>query len=163
MSVELLLALRRIKGISDYQFGPDITDILFDDIENISIKRSKNTNKIRYIYYKDNLMLTLRPNNGFFTLSLVSAKKIIDTTPIPKMRVIILNDVQEFIKKGRSVFCKHVVNIDENLRSMDEVIVVNEDDELLAIGRLKIPVTYVKTFKSGIAVLVRKGVNNKKF
>ena len=161
MSNELLLALRKIKAISDYQFGKDITDILFDEREKFRIERSKNTNKIRYIYCQNNLMLALRPTNGLFTLSLFSAKKIIEKTKAPRLRVIVLTEISEFIKKGRNVFCKHVFEIDSNLRPLDEVIVVNQNDELLGIGRLKIPVPYIKLFKSGIAVNVRKGILSK--
>ena len=160
MNNEILLGLRKIKGISDYQFGIDITDILFDESEKIRIERSKNTKKIRYIYYKNNLMLALRPTNGLFTLSLFSAKKIIENTQAPRLRAIILTEVSDFIRKGRNVFCKHIVNIDNNLRTLDEVIVVNQNDELLGIGRLKIPIPYIKTFKSGIAVNIRKGVQS---
>ena len=162
MQTELLLGLRQIKAISDYQFGNEITDILFDDLNKIRFERSPNTNKIRYIYYKNNLLLTLRPTNGFFTLSLFSANKLIKHTSVPKLRVIVLNDISEYIKKGRNVFCKHVVGIDENLRPLDEVIVVNQEDELLGIGRLKIPVSYVKSFSSGIAVNIRKGIYKSK-
>jgi len=162
METALLLGLRQIKAISDYQFGTEITDILFDEIDQISVERSPNTNKIRYIYYNDNLLLTLRPTNGFFTLTLFSAAKIINNTSSPKLRVIVLNDISEFIKKGRNVFCKHVIGIDENLRPLDEVIVVNQEDELLGIGKLKIPVNYIKTFSSGIAVNIRKGIHKSK-
>ncbi|MFX1393007.1 MAG: PUA domain-containing protein [Promethearchaeota archaeon] len=161
MSTEFLLALRKIKAISDYQFGIDITDILFGELEKIRIERSKNTNKIRYIYYQNNLLLALRPTNGFFTLSFFSAKRIIEKTKTPRLRVIVLTEISEFIKKGRNVFCKHVVEIDSSLRPLDEVIVVNQNDELLGIGRLKIPFTYVTIFKSGIAVDVRKGILSK--
>ncbi|MHA1291788.1 MAG: PUA domain-containing protein [Promethearchaeota archaeon] len=157
MNIELLLALRKIKGISDYQFGPIITDILFDDVNEIHIERSKNTTKIRYIYYQKELLLTLRPNNGLFTLTFLSAKKIIRKTKPPKLRAVVLNEISDFIKKGRNVFCKHVLNIDEDLRPNDEIIVVNEKDELLGIGKLKIPVDFVKTFKRGIAINIRKG------
>ncbi|TFG03135.1 MAG: pseudouridine synthase [Promethearchaeota archaeon] len=159
MNNEILLGLRKIKGISDYQFGIDITDILFDESENIRIERSKNTKKIRYVYYNNNLMLALRPTNGLFTLSLFSAKKIIENTQAPRLRTIILTEVSDFIRKGRNVFCKHIVNIDNNLRTLDEVIVVNQNDELLGIGRLKIPIPYIKSFKTGVAVNIRKGNN----
>ena len=157
MEIKLFLGLRKIKAISDYQFGIDVTDILFDDLENIHLKRSPNTNKIRYIYHKDNLLLSLRPNNGLFTLSLYSAKMIVDKTSAPKLRVIVLDEISEFIRKGRNVFCKHVVDIDVGLRPLDEIIVVNQADELLAIGKLKIPVSYVKAFSSGVAINIRKG------
>ncbi|MCK4379509.1 MAG: pseudouridine synthase, partial [Candidatus Lokiarchaeota archaeon] len=130
METEILLGLRQIKAISDYQFGKKITDILFDNLDQVKLVRSPKTNKIRYIYYENNLLLTLRPTNGFFTLTLYSAKKVVSNTSPPKLRVVVLNEISEFIKKGRNVFCKHVVNIDENLRPFDEVIVVNQDDEL---------------------------------
>jgi len=162
METDLLLGLRQIRGISDYQFGKDITDILFDDINKISFERSSKTNKIRYVFYQSHLLLILRPTNGFFTLSLFSAKKIIKKTIVPKLRVIVLNEISEFIKKGRNVFCKHVVDIDSSLRPLDEVIVVNQDDELLGIGKLKVPVSYTNSFSIGIAVSIRKGIYKSK-
>ncbi|MFW9970413.1 MAG: PUA domain-containing protein [Candidatus Odinarchaeota archaeon] len=162
METDLLIGLRQIKGISDYQFGKDITNILFDDTNQISFERSLNTNKIRYVYYHNNLLLILRPTNGFFTLTFYSAKKIMEKTSIPRLRVIVLNEISEFIKKGRNVFCKHVVDIDYDLRLLDEVIVVNQNDELLGIGKLKVPVSYVKAFAVGVAVNIRKGVYKSK-
>ncbi|MFX0002241.1 MAG: PUA domain-containing protein [Candidatus Hermodarchaeota archaeon] len=162
METNLLLGFRQIKAISDYQFGKDITDILFDDYHQIHFERSSNTNKIRYVYHKKDLMLILRPTNGFFTLTLFSAKRIIKKTSIPKLRVIVLNEISEFIKQGRNVFCKHVIDIDEALRPLDEVIVVNQDDELLGIGKLKVPVSYAKAFSIGIAVNIRKGIYKSK-
>ena len=157
METDLLLGLRQIRGISDYQFGKEITDILFDDIDQISFERSSKTNKIKYVFYQNHLLLILRPTNGFFTLSFFSAKKIIENTLVPKLRVVVLSEISEFIKKGRNVFCKHVVDIDNTLRPLDEVIVVNQDDELLAIGKLKVPVPYIKDFSVGIAINIRKG------
>ncbi|MCK4286812.1 MAG: pseudouridine synthase [Candidatus Lokiarchaeota archaeon] len=162
MDNTLILGLRQVKAISDYQFGKGITNLLFKDINSIRIERSSTTQKIRYIFLENNLILTLRPNNGFFTLSIHSARIIINNFGSPKLRVVVLNEISEFIKKGRNVFCKHVVDIDENLRPLDEVIVVNQDDELLAIGRLKLPKIYVKSFSRGIAVNVRKGVYKSK-
>jgi predicted RNA-binding protein (TIGR00451 family) len=162
MSDDFLLDLRKVKAIADYQFGIDITDVLFEDIDNIRIEKSKNTNKIRYLYLKNDLMLTLKPTNSLFTLSLFSAKKIIKKTKPPRLRTIILNEVADFIKKGRNVFCKHVIEIDKNLRTSDEVIVVDQNDDLLGIGRLKIPAPYITTFKKGIAINIRKGINRSK-
>ena len=159
MTLEYLLGLRKIKAISDHQFGPEITDILFNNVKNLQIERSKNTNKIRHIYEKNDLLLSLRPTNGFFTLSFHSAKKIIQGTKPPKLRVVVLSEISEYIKKGRNVFCKHVIDIDLDLRPMDEVIIVNQNDELLAIGRIKIPAHQIESFESGVAIMVRKGLN----
>ncbi|MHA1273734.1 MAG: PUA domain-containing protein [Promethearchaeota archaeon] len=87
---------------------------------------------------------------------------IINNIKKPILRIVVQNDIAEFIAEGRNVFCKHVVDIDENLRPNDEVIIVNENDELLAVGRLKIPVSYIKSFKSGVAVNVRRGIKSLK-
>ncbi|MFX1239019.1 MAG: PUA domain-containing protein [Promethearchaeota archaeon] len=153
------LSLRKVRAISDYQFGPEITDILLNECKDIRIENSKNTSRIRYVYLQDELMLSLRPTNGFLTLGIKAAQKIIKKTKVPKLRAIVLSEISDFIKKGRNVFCKHIIDIDNNLRPLDEVIVVNQDDEILAIGRLKIPVDYVKVFKNGVAINVRKGSN----
>ncbi|TFG07391.1 MAG: pseudouridine synthase [Promethearchaeota archaeon] len=157
-----VLDLRKLKAISDHQFGKQITDIIFGDWENLNIKKSIKTSKIRYVFWREQLYLTLRPNNGFFTLSLHSAEKILQHVPSPKLRAIVPSEISEFIKKGRNVFCKHIIDIDESLRPLDEVIVVDEDDNLLAIGRVKIPVPYIKTFKSGVGINIRKGINKLK-
>lgn len=156
-------ALRKAKAISDYQFGQSVTDLLFEDENEIFFEFSKKTAKIKHVYYKDKLLLNLRPTSGYFTLSLFSADKIINNIPPPKMRAIVLSEISDFIRKGRSVFCKHVVNIDENLRPLDEIIVVNQENEILAIGKLLIPVPYVQSFKTGVAIKVRKGLSNQNY
>ncbi len=162
METKLLFALRKVRAISDYQFGQSITDILFENENEINFKFSKNTGKIKHVYDKDKLILNLRPTNGFFTLSLFSAVKIIKSIPPLKLRAIVMNEISEFIRKGRNVFCKHVIDIDDSLRPSDEIIVVNQENEILAIGKLVIPVPYVRSFKTGIAIKVRKGTAKSK-
>lgn len=162
METKLFFALRKVKAISDYQFGQSITDVLFEDESEINFKFSKNTGKIKHIFYRNKLLLNLRPTNGFFTLSLFSAEKIIKNIPTPGLRGIVMNEISDFIKIGRNVFCKHIIDIDDNLRPSDEIIVVNQEDEILAIGKLVIPVPYVRSFKTGIAIKVRKGIGKSK-
>jgi predicted RNA-binding protein (TIGR00451 family) len=162
MENKLFFALRKARAISDYQFGQSITDVLFEDENDIHFEFSKNTGKIKHVYYKDKLLLNLRPTNGFFTLSLFSADKIIKNILPPKLRAIVMNEISDFIRMGRNVFCKHVIEVDDNLRPSDEIIVVNQEDEILAIGKLVIPVPYVRSFKTGIAIKVRKGMDTSK-
>ena len=162
MDIKFILALRKVKAICDYQFGQVITDILFEEENEIQFVFSRNTGKIKHIYLDNNLLLNLRPTNGFFTLSLHSAERIINNTPSPKYRAVVMSEVSEFIRKGRNVFCKHVVDIDITLRPNDEVIVVNQNNDLLAIGKLVIPVPYIRSFQTGIALKIRKGIGKSK-
>jgi uncharacterized protein with predicted RNA binding PUA domain len=95
---------------------------------------------------------------GQFSLSLEGAKFLILNSKSPQFRVIVMDEVQDFIKQGKSVFCKHVIKIDEILRPGSEVIVVNQKDELLAVGKLLIPSLLFSGRSLGVAVDVRKGV-----
>jgi uncharacterized protein with predicted RNA binding PUA domain len=97
---------------------------------------------------------------GKFSLSLEGAKLLKSNSNSPHFRVIVMDEVQEFIKQGKSVFCKHVIEIDKILRPGNEVIVVNEKDELLAVGKLLIPSLLFAGKSLGVAVSVRKGVGN---
>ncbi len=162
MDIKFILALRKVKAICDYQFGQAITDILFKDESEIRFIFSRNTGKIKHIYQDNKLLLNLRPTNGYFTLSLFSAEKIINNTPPPKLRAVVMSEISEFIKKGRNVFCKHVIDIDTTLRPNDEVIVVDQNNDLLAIGKLVIPVPYIRSFQTGIALKIRKGIGKSK-
>jgi 7-cyano-7-deazaguanine tRNA-ribosyltransferase len=162
MENQRFLVLRKIKAISDFQFSPTSTNTLFDNDQRIRVEYSKNTGRIKHIYYDENLLLNFRPQNGLFTLSLFAADRIVRNTSIPHLRAVVLSEISDFIKDGRNVFCKHITEIDYNLRPLDEIIVVNQEDELLAIGKLILPVPYVKSFKSGIAIKVRKGINKSK-
>ena len=160
--IEDNLILTKIKAISDYQFGPDITDALFTKDTDVRVIFSRNTGKIKHIFDGEKLLLNFRPNNGLFTLTFHSGQRIIANTVKPRLRVVVLNDVAEFIKKGRNVFCKHVIDIDRDLRPMDEVLIVDENDDLLAIGRLNLPIDFILAFDRGLAINVRKGINKSK-
>jgi archaeosine-15-forming tRNA-guanine transglycosylase len=159
MEIEQILAIRKLKAISDYQFGPEITDILFENLDHIRIVRSKNTGKIRYVYSGEELLLTLKPTNGLFTLTFLASDIIISNTKSPKLRAVVLTEISKFIRKGRNVFCKHILDIDDSLRPNDEIIVVNQEQEILAIGRVSIPVPYIREFNRGVGVDVKKGIS----
>lgn len=153
-----ILVIEKICAILRYQFGKSIfNEILMDD-RNVEIEFSKNTGKIKNVFYKKQRILTYKPTVGQFNISLHAGKIIKEKTEPPNFRVVILNDVQEFIKDGKSVFSKHVVKMDPNLRPGNEVIVVNEYDEMLAVGKLNIPSILYPSKDLGVAVSVRKGI-----
>jgi predicted RNA-binding protein (TIGR00451 family) len=49
------------------------------------------------------------------------------------------------------------VEADDEIRPKDEVIVVNENGEVLAVGRAVLSGEEMKAFKTGVAVKVRRG------
>lgn len=47
-------------------------------------------------------------------------------------------------------------NVDRKLRAGDEALVVNGDDELLAIGKMRLSGEEVMEYKRGVALTVRE-------
>ena len=68
-------------------------------------------------------------------------------------------EVSNFIVCGHDVFAKHVDLVSDEIRSKDEVIVVDNDGKVLAVGWAVLPYHEMKSFKKGIAVKVRHGAS----
>jgi predicted RNA-binding protein (TIGR00451 family) len=124
----------------------------------IEVELSKRTNRLRYIFFENQLWGVIRPHDGFFLLTPNSAKYFIQILPSPQLRVIVQSDVSEYIQKGGNVFAKHVMDCDPSIIPNSEVIIVNEVDSPLAIGRALLTKDEMLTFQKGIAVKVRKGI-----
>ncbi|OYT62911.1 MAG: pseudouridine synthase [Thermofilum sp. ex4484_15] len=149
--------LTKLRAIADYQFGRGAGQALFE--EGIKVVRSPRTGRIRGVYYKGKLIATIRANDGLIALTIHGAKRLMKVFKPPKLRVVVSKVASKDIAKGRSVFAKHVVNVDPEIRAGEEVIVVNEEDRLLAVGKALLSAKEMMAFKRGVAVKVRKGIN----
>ncbi len=148
--------LKKILAILRFQFETDVFDGVLTE-SNITIDFSHATGNMKYIYLDKKRFLSYKPTTGMFTLSVSGAKYLHSHSSSPFHRVIVISEVEEFIREGKSVFSHHVKLIDENLRIGSEVLVVNEQDKLLAVGKLSIPPSYAG-LSVGQAVAVRKGI-----
>lgn len=148
--------LRKVKAIADYQFGVGAGEALFKG--NIKIEKSKKTGKIRHIYDKGVIVANMRASDSFLVLSKEGAKRLHNSMPYPENRVVVNEDSVPFARDGKSVFAKFVVDCDENIRSNDEVLIVSEDDELLAYGKALLCAHEMGDFNTGQAVKTRKGM-----
>ncbi|MHA1719662.1 MAG: PUA domain-containing protein [Promethearchaeota archaeon] len=149
-------------SILSYQFNENFAYEFLKPFEKITFKFSKKTGKIKHIYLNKVLQANYRAALGTFSISIDAAQRILSKINFPDFRVQVQSDISEFISEGRSVFAKHVKKIDPNLKIGNEVFVVDENDKLLAIGKLSLPPKYIPWFKFGSAVNVRQGINSKK-
>ena len=147
--------LRRIRSVADYQFGKGVGVKLFPD--SVKIEYSKRTGRIRYVYLNGKRLATLRPTDGLFSLSIAGAKRIVENACDAKCFVTVRKDVSKFIAEGGDVFAVHVVDADGEIRPKDEVIVLDEDGNVLAVGRAVLSGEEMKVFRCGVAVKVRRG------
>lgn len=147
-----------IKGITEYQFGHIASNLLFQK-SNFFIRRSINTQKIREVLTDSyELFLVLRAQTSLFSLTTVSARILLESVQKPRFRIVVMNSVKDYIKVGQNVFCKHVINADPEIRSGDEAVVVDEEDELIGVGRAKVSGLEMKQMRRGMAVSMKRGV-----
>jgi uncharacterized protein with predicted RNA binding PUA domain len=153
--ISLEEALRRIRSVADYQFGKGVGMTLFP--ENVKIAFSRRTGRIRYVYLDGKRLGTMRPTDGFFSLSIEGARRIVSGGQLAICLVSVRSIVAKFIAEGGDVFAANIVRADDEIRAKDEVIVLSEEGDILAVGRAVLSGEEMKAFKRGVAVKVRRG------
>jgi uncharacterized protein with predicted RNA binding PUA domain len=147
-------SLRRVQTIADYQFGRGVGIGLFpEDCTYIF----STTGRIRQILFAGVRLATVRASDGRLTLGIEGAKRLMTMLPAPGYRVVIRDDVAEFVAQGKNAFAKHVVAADQVIRAGDDVLVVAGNDRLIACGAAVVSGTEMLAFNYGVAVRVRQG------
>jgi len=149
-------SLERARAIANYQFEGDVGAALFP--EDVKISYSKKTGRLRHFYLDGTVIATLRPTDGFLSLTLLGARRLAEALPPPRFRVVVREDVVKFIAEGRDVFARHVVDVDPLIRSGEEVLVTSPAGEVVAVGKALLTGKEMLGFKRGVAVKVRRGV-----
>ena len=147
--------LQKIRSIGDYQFGKGLGHKLFPN--DVKITYSKRTGRIRHVFLNKDRLVTLRPTDGLFSLTINGAERLVEKKRRLRLCVMINDEAKPFVVVGRSVFAKHVVRADEEIRPQEEVIVVDDKSDVLAVGKAVLSGKEMKTFKKGVAVRVRRG------
>jgi len=148
--------LLKLRSIADYQFGRGAGKLLFP--KSARVVRSKRTGRMRYVYFKEQLLATLKPTAGTFTLTFQGFRRLLRGFKPPRLRVMVQADVASVIEDGCTVFAKHVVGADPEIRPWDEVAVSAEgSNRLLAVGRAVLSGLEMLAFERGVAVKVRSG------
>ncbi len=143
------------KRIADFQFMPGAGEaIVPDDCEFVI---SKNTGVVRGIVRNSKILATIRASDMRFILHCEGARLLKERFSFPSLRVVVIDEVSKEIGEGGNVFAKHVLDIDRDLRPWDEVVVVNERDELLSVGKLVLSPLEALYFTRGVAVISRDG------
>ena len=116
-----LYVIRQLKGIADFQFGKGSGDVLFP--KDIMVERSKGTKRIKIAYLNGDRVCSFRVRDGFLILSISGGEKLHKNKL--GLRVKIIEDVEPFIRKGKSVFAAFIIDADQDIVPYDEVLIVN--------------------------------------
>ncbi|MEM4460977.1 MAG: PUA domain-containing protein [Nanopusillaceae archaeon] len=150
------MTLSIIKSILNYQFGDKVGDKIIEKYkESIKLEISRSTGRIRRIYLNNKLFGTIEPSTGFIIPTFFGGEIIKAFLPFPKYRVIVSEEAVSFVSSGKSVFCKFIIQLDENILPEDVVFIVDKKDNLLAIGISKLSSEEIKNFNRGVAIRVK--------
>ena len=151
-------SLQRVRRIADFQFGRGAGEALFPDQVTFSYSTTK---RVRYVSLAKDRLVTVRANDGRFTLGYPGASALHAFLPAPANRVVIMEDAVPFVADGKNAMAKHVISSDPNIHAEDEVFVVDESDNLIATGMAILSGSEMIGFNYGTAVKVRQGRNKK--
>jgi uncharacterized protein with predicted RNA binding PUA domain len=72
-------------------------------------------------------------------------------------KVTIMDDVVEVVSQGKNVMAKHVLDAGEDIRPGNEVVIVDECNNVQAVGKALLTRDEMLSFSIGSAVRVRRG------
>ncbi|PSQ15903.1 pseudouridine synthase [Halobacteriales archaeon QS_8_69_26] len=150
--------LAGLRTVADYQFGAGAGTALFPPDEDHRIRRS-NSGRPRQVVRADDpaVRVVSYGTDGRFSLGVEGGRRLLAAFDPPRARVAVGEESREFVRDGRNAFAKFVRDVDPAVRPGDDVLVVDDRDELLGVGRAELPADWMADFDSGMAVKVRHG------
>lgn len=145
----------RVRAVAEMQFGPGAAALLLRG--KVRIVTSATTGKVRNVYADGAHVLSMRAQDGLFTLKIEGARRLLGLGA-PRLRVVAEDDAAAFHREGKNVFARFVQGMDPELRPGDECLVVTPRDDLVACGRVLLTASEVRSFRVGMAARVREGV-----
>ncbi|MDA4128376.1 MAG: queuine tRNA-ribosyltransferase [Thaumarchaeota archaeon] len=145
---------RQLSLMLDYSFGKGVSSALPKD--GLKLIYSRKSGRVKQVLYNGKNFATMKPN-GAIALSVYGATLLRRRKPFLKNCVIVTDDAAEFVRRGKSVFCKFVKSAGDNVLARSEVTVLDGDGRVLGVGKAIVPGSVMRGFKSGVAVKVREG------
>jgi uncharacterized protein with predicted RNA binding PUA domain len=140
--------------VAAYQWGGDAA-ALFDGDPEVTHTSSGRPRQVRGPAGR----LATYGTDGRFTLGVAGGRRLNAALDRPDYRVVVGSESEPYVREGRNAFAKFVVEADPTIRPGDEVLVVHEDGDLLAVGRAELGGEAMLDFETGMAVKVREGAD----
>lgn len=146
-----------LRRVADYQWGPGVGAALFDGDVDVTHTSSGRPRQVRAPAGR----LVTYATDGRFTLGVAGGRRLQAALDHPAYRVVVGSESEPYVREGRNAFAKFVGEADPAVRPGDEVLVVHERGDLLAVGRAELPGEAMLDFETGMAVKVRDSVGQR--
>ena len=140
----------------DYLFGRGVSRALPNG--GFRLYYSRRSGRVKTVFYNGTLFATVKPN-GAMALSVAGATILARSPRFKQNCVQVSDDVAEFVKGGKSVFCKFVRWAGKNVYPKSEVAILNGSGRVIGVGMAILNGAVMTQFKSGAAVKVRAGLS----
>ena len=147
--------LRRVSLMVDYLFGNGVSRAL--PKSGFRLYYSRRSARVKLRHHDGQLFATVKPN-GAMALSMYGAGLLSRSPQFRQNCVQVSDDVAEFVKGGKSVFCKFVKWAGKNVSPKGEVAVIDSRGRVLGVGMAVLNGKVMGQFKTGVAVKVRAGL-----
>lgn len=147
---------RRFSMMLDYEFGLGTSRGLPKD--GLEYFYSRKSGRLKQVNHEGSVFAVVRPN-GAVALSLRAARTLASSRVFLRNSVTVDEDAVEFVRRGKSVFCKFVRKVGSSVVPRGEVVVLDPAGRPIAVGRAKIAGRFMGEFKAGVAVKVRSTSN----
>ncbi|MFW9802496.1 MAG: tRNA guanosine(15) transglycosylase TgtA [Candidatus Thorarchaeota archaeon] len=144
---------RKLRALLMHQWGVNAGKLA--DLDGLKIDLSKSTGKIRHCKINDDILFTLVPTTGLLTPTYLGGQELLRIGLNDTYKVVIDSDVSQFVANGKSALAKFVKIASTELNAGEEVLVLDEDQNLLATGRAQISGREMTSFNRGVAVQIR--------
>ena len=144
-----------LRTLAEYEFGRGAGDALFPPGDDLTVDRTVS-GRPQQVHAPAGRLVSFG-TDGRFTLGLVGGRRLATALSHPADRVVVDDASEPFVRDGKNVFAKFVCEVDDAIRPGDEVLVVHERGELLAVGRADLGSDAIRDFETGMAVRVREG------
>lgn len=143
---------RRFAIMLDYEFGRGTSSAL--PVEGLKFFHSRRSDRLKQVDHKGRIFAIIRPN-GAIALSLHAASTLVSSKTFLRNSVKVSDDAVPFVRRGKSVFCKFVLEAGDRVTPGSEVVVLDRKGVPIGVGRARIPGAFMRDFKAGVAVKVR--------
>jgi predicted RNA-binding protein (TIGR00451 family) len=138
----------------DYLFGKGVSRAL--PKSGYRLFRSRRSGRVKLIQLDGKLFATVKPN-GAMALSMYGAQTLSRSPRFRDSCVQVTDEAAQFVRGGKSVFCKFVTWSGKSIYPKGEVAVVDRNWKVLGVGMAVLNGAHMEQFKSGTAVKVRAG------
>ena len=145
---------RRLSLMFDYVFGRGVSGAL--PKSGLKAVYSRKSGRVKGVLHDGKVFATVK-TSGAIALSVYGATHMIKSRTFLRNCVVVKDDAVEFVKEGKSVFCKYVDSAGSDVLPRSEVAVLDRGGRVIGVGRAIIAGRYMQMFYSGVAVKVRQG------